>query len=187
MNFELIFCQFEIGSNLRAANVFPCPNLQIQNEECQLMTILLRFPNEPVFCEACSKLSRKVSDDVAIRPRTAPDSRVPCNHLMINELYEKVNRLKKERQNLLKRINYVKVSSAKKKLQKVDLPFSDLAENWQRPLENAMAWFRKQSTYIIKIKLLYCISTSVLKLHLMPLKSHPCVTLNHSKYSCPGS
>jgi uncharacterized protein YaaW (UPF0174 family) len=39
----------------------------------------------------------------------------------------------------------MKISSAKKKLQKEDLPFSDLAENWQRPLEDAMAWFRKQS------------------------------------------
>jgi hypothetical protein len=40
---------------------------------------------------------------------------------------------------------------------------------------------------IIEIKLLYCISTSVLKLLLMPLKSHPCVTPNHGKYSCPES
>jgi hypothetical protein len=40
---------------------------------------------------------------------------------------------------------------------------------------------------IIEIKLLYCISTSVLKLQLMPLKTHPCVTPNHGKYSCPGS
>jgi hypothetical protein len=40
---------------------------------------------------------------------------------------------------------------------------------------------------IIEIKLLYYISTSVLKLQLMPLKSHPCVTYNHGKYSCPGS
>jgi hypothetical protein len=39
----------------------------------------------------------------------------------------------------------MKISSAKKKLQKEDLPFSDLAQNWQRPLEEAMAWFRKQS------------------------------------------
>jgi hypothetical protein len=40
---------------------------------------------------------------------------------------------------------------------------------------------------IIEITLLYCISTPVLKLQLMPLESHPCVTPNHSKYSCPGS
>jgi DNA mismatch repair ATPase MutS len=40
----------------------------------------------------------------------------------------------------------VKVSKAKKKLQKEDLPFSDLAENWQRPLDDALSWFRKQST-----------------------------------------
>jgi hypothetical protein len=40
---------------------------------------------------------------------------------------------------------------------------------------------------IIEIKLLYCIFTSVLKLQLMPLKSHPCVTSNHGKYSCPRS
>ena len=26
-----------------------------------------------------------------------------------------------------------------------DLPFPDLAENWQRPLDDAMAWFRTQS------------------------------------------
>ena len=39
----------------------------------------------------------------------------------------------------------MKISSAKKKLQYEDLPFSELAENWQRPLEDAMAWFRTQS------------------------------------------
>jgi hypothetical protein len=37
-------------------------------------------------------------------------------------------------------------------------------------------------TIILEIKLLYCISTSVLKLQLMPLKLHPCVTPNHGKY-----
>jgi hypothetical protein len=26
-----------------------------------------------------------------------------------------------------------------------DLPFYDLAENWQRPLDDAMSWFRTQS------------------------------------------
>jgi hypothetical protein len=46
---------------------------------------------------------------------------------------------------------------------------------------------RSQTGIIIEIELLYYISTSVLKLQLMPLKSHPCVTHNHGKYSCPGS
>jgi FtsZ-binding cell division protein ZapB len=83
--------------------------------------------------------------DVHEKRRTAPDSRVPISYLSIDELHEKVGRIQQERQNLLKRINYVKVSKARKKIMNEDLPFSDLAENWQRPLEDAMAWFRKQS------------------------------------------
>ena len=49
------------------------------------------------------------------------------------------------------------------------------------------SFLQSETIIIIEIKLLYCISTSVLKLQLMPLKPHPCVTPNHGKYSCPGN
>jgi hypothetical protein len=87
-----------------------------------------------------------VSDDVLLRKRTAPDSKIPNTNLTDDEKLVKLERLKRNRQNLMKKIVYAKVSSAKKMIRKEDLPFSDLAENWQRPLEDAMAWFRKQST-----------------------------------------
>ena len=148
-DFKPIVCQF--GSNLKNAYVFPCPNHQIPNDTCHRMTIRLTFPtksyqNEPLYCQTCSKLAKKVSVDVPIRRRTAPDSRVPSTHLTEYEKVEKINRLQQERQNLMKRINKGKVSSAKKLMQKEDLTFNDLDDNWQRPLDDAMTWFRQQPT-----------------------------------------
>jgi hypothetical protein len=41
-NFEPIVCQY--GIDLKNVFIFPCPNLQIQKETCELMTIRQRFP-----------------------------------------------------------------------------------------------------------------------------------------------
>jgi hypothetical protein len=90
-------------------------------------------------------MERKRLADVNEKRRTAPDSRVPISYLTNDEKDEKIERLQHERQNLLKRINFAKVSKAKKMIMHEDLPFSDLAENWQRPLDDALSWFRTQS------------------------------------------
>ena len=124
MNFKPIRCQF--GDNFRNAYVFPCRNLQVQKETCQLMTIRLRYcisdENEPVYCHICSKLAKKKLEDATIRRRTAPDSRVSITDLTDDEKLEKLARLQQERTKLLKRINYSgKVSLAKKRLVQKDL------------------------------------------------------------------
>jgi hypothetical protein len=83
-NFDPIVCQQGIGIELKNLYVFPCPNLQVQNETCELMTIRQRFPTEPVYCQTCTRMERNRLADVHEKRRTAPDSRVPISHLSID-------------------------------------------------------------------------------------------------------
>jgi hypothetical protein len=119
-NFEPIVCRFGPDTT-RKAYVHPCPDL-LNDATCEYFSIRQYcLQTNQVCCPVCQKMARKVSEDVMVRRRTAPDSRVPTTHLNEEEMREKIHRLQQERQNLMKRFNKGKVSAAKKIIQKEDL------------------------------------------------------------------